>query len=105
MSAHEKALEAVRRQARACFRHEARQGMAHYSHSRLLPDLISFQIGWVDEQFHADITEEILAALKHALCGVIAARANHYWYYDRGRHLALLQAIAGEMMTLKSQRS
>jgi len=95
---------AVRQQALACFRREARQQGTHYYRARDLPGLIPCEVGWAEDQTCVETTERILTLLKSALGGMIKARAKRRWYYDHHRHLALSQAMAAEIATLKRQR-
>jgi hypothetical protein len=85
----------VQRAARDALRAAVRSGCDAYDRRRTLPRLLPLDPRELDAEDPA-VRRVILARLKSALRAERRRGRAGHWAYDLDRHLALLQAIAGE---------
>lgn len=79
-----------------------RLGARRYRRPRDLPRLIAAPPHWLDDPRPA-AAKAVIARLKAALRRSLRDRRSGHWRYCRHRHLALLQALSGEMRRLASR--
>lgn len=88
---------------RRAFRQLARTGAAAYRRARDLPGLVEVPDAWLTGTAggrRAAVAEEIIRRLKRALRRERALATVMPWLYSAHRHLALLQALSGELKRL-----
>jgi hypothetical protein len=91
------------------FRNAVRRGGLAYERTGDLPRIVHLPDLWLREpatnENAVEINQLILIRLRYALRAMIQARSRESWRYFRPRHLAVLQALAGEMRLGKEMAS
>lgn len=85
------------RTERRAFRQAARIGGKNYVRSRDLRRIIALRGDWLEDQDTPLIASQIRNTLLSALRAMVRAKRQETWHYSPMRHLAILQALAGEM--------
>lgn len=99
----EAAAQACATGGRQAWRMAARMGAERYRRWRDLPGLIGLPDAWL-KSVHPPVSAEIYTRLKRALRRERALKYRSPWLYSANRHLALLQALAGEISLAKELR-
>lgn len=97
MSEHTRARLSLARAEKRAFRQAVRDGGRLYRRSRDLQRILTPGDDWLASPEIVLSSHEIRCALLKALRAMIRARYQGTWHYSQPRHLAILQALAGEL--------
>lgn len=90
---------------RHAFRQAVRVGGLNYIRSRDLHRIVALRSGWAEDQDSSLVVRQIRDALLKVLRAMVRARRQGTWHYSPSRHLAILQALAGEIRLAREEEA